>query len=454
VLEPGEVVLEPGASYASPGLFAAWSPAGLDGVSARFHDLLRRVRPTVERKVLVNTWEAVYFDHDLGRLTALADAAADVGVERFVLDDGWFRGRRDDTRALGDWTVDPEVWPDGLHPLVEHVHRLGMDFGLWVEPEMVNPDSDLARAHPDWVLAAHRDRPPTWRHQQVLDLAHPGAYAHVRDALVALLEEYPIAFLKWDHNRDLVDVPGAHAQTLAFYRLLDELRERRPTLEIETCASGGGRIDLGVLSRTDRVWPSDTIDAVERQRIQRWTTLLVPPEMLGSHLGGPVAHTTGRAHRLELRAATALLGHLGIEWDLTGIDDAARESVRAWVSLHKQARPLLATGRLVHGDHPDPAVQVTGTVGRDAAEAWYVVAVTAMPATQHLGAVRLPGLDPSRRYLLEDVTPTEGQHGLDLRPTRAVWSGTRQPGAVLGEVGVRLGPMAPDTARVLRVVAE
>jgi alpha-galactosidase len=176
--------------------------------------------------------------------------------------------------------------------------------------------------------------------------------------------------------------------------------------------------------------------------------------MLGSHLGGPVAHTTGRTHRLELRAATALLGHLGIEWDLTGIDDAARESVRAWVSLHKQARPLLATGRLVHGDHPDPAVQVTGAVARDAAEAWYVVAVTAMPATQHLGAVRLPGLDPSRRYRLEDVTPTEGQHGLDLRPTRAVWSGTRQPGAVLGEVGVRLGPMAPDTARVLRVVAE
>ncbi len=157
-----------------------------------------------------------------------------------------------------------------------------MDLGLWVEPEMVNEDSDLARAHPDWILRGRSALPDTWRHQQVLDLQVPGAYAHVRDALLALLGTYDIAFLKWDHNRDLIDVthdgrPAVHGQTLALYRLLDELRAAHPALEIETCASGGGRVDLEILTRTDRIWPSDTIDALERQRIQRWTSLLVPP---------------------------------------------------------------------------------------------------------------------------------------------------------------------------------
>ena len=246
------------------------------------------------------------------------------------------------------------------------MHELGLDFGLWVEPEMVNVDSDLARAHPDWILRAHTALPDEWRHQQVLDLSVPAAYAHVRDALLALLADHDIAFLKWDHNRDLVDVPGSRAQTLAFYALLDEVRAAHPAIEIESCASGGGRIDLGVLARTDRVWASDTIDAVERQRIQRWTTLVVPPEMTGAHLGGPTAHTTGRTHRLELRAATALLGHFGIEWDLRGVSDDERSLVRDWVDLHKRVRPVVASGRLVRSDHPDPSVVVTGVVAPDA----------------------------------------------------------------------------------------
>jgi len=354
-------------------LVGSWSDAGLDGVSARIHDFLRRTtaRRSAERKVLVDTWEAVYFDHDPDTLTDLARAAADVGVERFVLDDGWFRGRRDDRRGLGDWTVDADVWPDGLAPLIERVHGLGLDFGLWVEPEMVNVDSDLVRTHPDWVLRAHTALPAEWRNQQVLDLSVPGAFAHVRDALLALLADHDIAYLKWDHNRDLVDVPGSRAQTLAFYALVDELRAAHPALEIESCASGGGRIDLGVLARTDRVWPSDTIDAVERQRIQRWTMLVVPPEMTGAHLGGPVAHTTGRSHRLEFRAATALLGHFGIEWDLRTLSDDERAQVRAWVALHQRLRPVVAVGRLVRSDHPDPSAVVTGVVTPDAAEGWY-----------------------------------------------------------------------------------
>lgn len=461
LLGPGEVVLEPRETYAAPWLVGTYSEAGLDAASHRLHAWLRRHTPRSRRTrpVLVNTWEAVYFDHDLGVLTELARAAAEVGVERFVLDDGWFGSRRDDLRGLGDWEVSAEVWPEGLHPLVEVVHGLGMDFGLWVEPEMVNEDSDLVRAHPDWVLRGRSSLPPEWRHQQVLDLQHPAAYAHVRDRLLALLGEYPVAFLKWDHNRDLVDVahdgrPAVHGQTLAFYRLLDELREHHPDLEVESCASGGGRIDLEVLTRTDRVWPSDTIDAVERQRINRWTSLLVPPELLGNHIGGPVAHTTGRTLPTGFRGATALLGHLGIEWDLRALSAEQRAEVAAWVALHKRVRPLLATGRLVRGDHHDPAVVVTGIVAEDAREAWYVVATVDTPLTQSVGPVRLPGLDPATSYEVRDETPADpGAHRAFIGGHWLDGPGVRVDGRSLGTVGVGFPPLAPEAAHVLHVVA-
>ncbi len=456
LLGPGEVVLAPGASYTSPTLVASYAADGLDGVAARVHAWLRRVRPlTRPRPVLVNTWEATYFDHDLDRLAELVDAAAEVGVERFVLDDGWFRGRRHDRAGLGDWTVDAEVWPAGLHPLAERVAAAGMDLGLWVEPEMVNVDSDLVRAHPDWVLRGRAGLPDEWRHQQVLDLRVPGAYAHVRDALLALLAEYPIAFLKWDHNRDLIDVGTAvHGQTAALYALLDELGAAHPDVEIETCASGGGRVDLGVLTRTDRVWASDTIDALERQRIQRWTSLLVPPERLGSHLGGPVAHTTGRRHTAAFRGATALLAHLGIEWDLSGLDADQRAEVAAWVRLHQRLRPLLATGRLVHGDHPDPAVLTTGIVAADRTEAWYTVALVDSTVTQGPTPVTLPGLDPERRYRVVDRTPAGHQAVGFLGSSWLDGEGHVSSGRALAALGVRLPVQLPETARVLHATAQ
>jgi alpha-galactosidase len=461
LLALGEVTLPGGAAYTTPWLTGSWSDAGLDGLAARLHAWQRRTRPRPlpPRPVLVNTWEAVYFEHDLDRLTDLADVAHEVGVERFVLDDGWFRGRRDDTAGLGDWSVDPAVWPQGLHPLVRHVHGLGMDFGLWVEPEMVNEDSDLAREHPDWVLRGRRGLPPRWRHQQVLDLQHPAAFAHVRDALLALLDEYDIAFLKWDHNRDLVDVahagrPAVHGQTLAFYDLLDVLREAQPGLEIESCASGGGRVDLGVLSRTDRVWTSDTIDALERQHIQRWTSLLVPPEVMGAHIGSPVAHTTGRTHRLGFRAATALLGHLGVEWDLTRASAAERGALAAWVALHKRLRPLVATGTVVHGDHPDPALLLTGVVSPRAEEAVFVVAAVATSSTQTPVPVPLPGLRDDLRYAVRRVGPDDDDGSTPVDPG-AAWlsTGVTLPGSVLGDVGVALPVMHPETALVLQCTA-
>ncbi len=247
LLLPGEISLDEGESYTTPWAVGSWGD-GLNALQARFHSELRArpVHPVRPRPVTLNTWEAVYFDHDFDKLTELARRAASVGVERFVLDDGWFRGRRDDTAGLGDWYVDEKVWPDGLGPLIEQVKAAGMEFGLWVEPEMVNLDSDLARAHPDWILRGREELPVPARQQYVLDLANPEAWQYVHDRLDALLAEYDIAYLKWDHNRDLVEAgdaatgrPRVHANVLALYRLFDELKRRHPGLEIESCASGG-----------------------------------------------------------------------------------------------------------------------------------------------------------------------------------------------------------------------
>ena len=330
LLAPGEVHLEPGETYAAPTVVFVHSTEGLDGLSRRLHRSLRARpgHPNRPRPLTLNTWEAVYFETDLDHLSALAEQAARIGVERFVLDDGWFGGRRHDRAALGDWVVSSDVWPHGMAPLVDHVKALGLEFGLWFEPEMVNDDSDLMREHPDWMLRPADGAPREWRHQQLLDLTIPAAWQQLYDRISGLVGQYRIDYLKWDHNRDLleavhtrdtasgqmVDAPAVHQQTLAFYALLDALRAAHPGLEIESCSSGGARVDLGVLERTDRIWTSDCNDALERASIQRWTSLLVPPELIGSHIGPPTAHTTHRTVDLGFRMLMAAQGHAGLEW--------------------------------------------------------------------------------------------------------------------------------------------
>lgn len=458
LLGPGEVRLARGESYVSPWVYGSYGEQGLDALAARFHAWLRArpQHPRSPRPVTLNTWEAVYFQHDLTRLTELADAAAAVGAERFVLDDGWFGSRRDDTSGLGDWYVSDEVWPDGLQPLVEHVTSLGLQFGLWVEPEMVNPDSDLARAHPDWVLRLPDRLPRAARSQQVLDLARPEAFAHILGRLDALLTEHDIAYLKWDHNRDLVDaghgpdgVPGVHGQTLAAYRLLDELRARHPHVEIESCSSGGARIDLEILQRTDRVWASDCIDALERRAIQWWTTLLVPLELMGAHVGSASSHVTGRTASLGFRAGTALFGHLGIEWDLQQADTAQRAELAAWVTLYKDVRALLHSGVNVHADPVDPAVQVHGVVAHDGADALFAIASLGTSAQLPAVAVALPGLDPDATYHVRPQAP--GHVTRSGWPT-PWWSpeGIRATGRVLERVGVRPPHLSPEELVLLR----
>ena len=415
LLQPGEVVLAEGATYTTPWVYVAAADDGLDGLAASWHTWQRSLASHPEvQPVVLNVWEAVFFDHDLSRLRGIADRAARVGVERFVLDDGWFRHRRDDTAGLGDWWVDASVWPDGLDPLVEHVRGLGMEFGLWFEPEMVNPDSDLFRAHPDWVLSAGPRRPMLERHQLVLDLTRPEVRDYLFDRVSAVLAEHPIDFVKWDHNRDLLEAgtgrragaPAVHEQTLAFYQLLDALRDSHPTVAWESCASGGGRIDFGVLEKVQRFWGSDMTDALSRQQIQRWTTQLIAPELVGAHVSSPVSHTTGRHLDLDFRAATALFCSFGIEWDLREADDGDLDRLAEWVARYRRFRSLLHSGRMVRPASSDPAVLLHGVVSADRDEA--LVAHVQLDESAHSRGVtvRLPGLDPEAAYELRWEGPT------------------------------------------------
>lgn len=457
LLAPGEISLAPDETYRSPDVLAGYSDTGLDGVSERFHRHLRMRpgHPVSPRPATLNTWEAVYFDHDLARLTELADRAAELGIERFVLDDGWFGGRRSDASSLGDWVVSGQVWPAGLGPLVEHVTGLGMQFGLWVEPEMINPDSDLFRAHPDWVLAPAGRLPPPARHQQVLDVARPEVAALLFDRLDGLVKEYPISYFKWDHNRDLVDAThagraGVHAQTVAVYALLDRLRAANPGLEIESCASGGARIDLGILQRTDRVWVSDTNDARERQDIQRWTGLLLPPELMGTHVGPPRSHTTSRTQSLSFRVATALFGHFGVEWDISAAAEPERAALGAAVAAYRRLRPLLHTGTAVHADYPDPGATLSGVVALDRGWALFSYARLTTGPGETPPPLTFPGLDPKRHYRIRPLAPAGEPEFGHRRPPGWLADGVViLAGRVLATIGLAAPVLDPEQALLL-----
>ncbi len=454
LLAAGEVQLHHGHSYCTPMLVLAHSSNGLTNASRSFHSYARSLQParTTPRPVHLNTWEAVYFNHDLGTLTSLATAAAAVGIERYVLDDGWFHQRRNDTAGLGDWWVDPAVWPDGLTPLVNHVRSLGMQFGLWFEPEMVNPDSDLFRAHPEWALHDLRYPMVQGRHQLVLNMALPEVRDYLFASISAVLSAHDISYVKWDHNRPIIG-GMANAQTLGTYALFESLTRAFPHVEFESCASGGGRVDMGIAPYVHRFWTSDSIDALDRVSIQRGFSMLMPPEVMGAHIGGPVCHTTGRRHTMSFRAATAMFGWLGVEWNILEASERERERLAEMIALHKTHRTLLHSGLVFRGDHPDHTVVVHGIVAADKSEALVNVTRVASGTSTHTAPVQVQGLDAHATYEIHIVlAPTvyalHRAHPEWMLHTN-VFSIT---GAQLASVGINMPALMPESAMVLHLV--
>nr|WP_070958729.1 alpha-galactosidase [Hyphomonas sp. Mor2] len=461
---PGELSLAPGDRYRTPPLYAGYSPRGYSALSRTFHHHLRhavlddRIRRK-PRPVHYNTWEAVYFDHDAEKLFALAEQAAAVGAERFILDDGWFGARRNDKAGLGDWWVSEAVYPDGLRPLIEHVTGLGMEFGLWFEPEMVNPDSELFRKHPDWILRAERVEQVPFRGQYVLDLTRAEVTDYLFDRLHDLLSVHDISYVKWDMNRD-VHHPGSRAgtcgraamarQTRALYGLIDRLRQAHPDLEIESCSSGGGRADYGILRRTDRIWTSDSNDALDRQRIQRGASHFFPLEIIGAHVGPKTCHITGRRLTMQMRVATALFGHMGMELDLLKESEKDLEILKAGIALHKKHRELIHAGDFHRLETP-AHVNAVGVVASDRSEALFSWCNMTGHRETLPGRIYVPGLDPARTYRTRIVWPDPVRSISKPSVIEALTldqDGAVLPGEALAQAGLQVPLLHPETCLI------
>ena len=448
VLAIGGHTIPPGETYATPPLYVTRSGEGLNGVSQAFHTHLRNhilhfAHSDRPRPVHYNCWEAVYFDHDLDTLRDLADRAAALGVERFVLDDGWFKGRNDDTSSLGDWVVDPYKWPHGLAPLIDHVTNIGMSFGLWVEPEMVSEESELFRRHPDWVYG-----PPDQvrgRNQLALDLAKPEVADYLFEQIDALLFENPIEYLKWDHNRALPMADGA--QVPALYALFDRIRAAHPMVEIETCASGGGRIDFGILAHTQRMWLSDSNDALERVRIQRGASYFFPAEITGSHVGPRVCHTSGRTLPMQFRAGVAGSRSMGLEMDLRELTPAEEEEIRRAIDHYKARRTMLQDARLHRLESSDPAVLAELHIAADGSAFVLFSAQTAASDQQLARPLRLAGLDAAARYRVRLENPGDVPNVLNRGPRNPLVAGepVTLSGTALMQLGLQLPNAFPNT---------
>ena len=457
LLLPGEVQLAPNESYVAPTLISVYSHTGLDGIASAYHQHLRArsIHPVRPRPLTLNMWEAIYFEQNEEKIKELIDVAAEIGIERVVLDDGWFHSRRNDTSGLGDWVIDPAVWPEGLSPIIKYINDKGIEFGLWFEGEMVNPDSDLYRAHPEWILHEGDRVPPLWRNQLVLDLGHEGAYKHVLEQTSAILSAHSIAYIKWDHNRVLVDAghlgkAGVRRQTQAIYRLFAELKKRHKGLEIESCASGGARVDLGVIDYVDRFWTSDNNDALARQNIQRWTSQVIPPEMLGTHIGPTHGHQTGRTLELSMRAITALFGHAGIEWNITQATADERANLATWAKYYKDNRALLHSGKSVRIDYPDEHGYLHGVISADTKKSIFAYVQLTPTVTIHPASLKFAGLDAAANYLVKAVYPAGKPRFMLITPPQWM-DGITMSGSALATIGVSAPILAPANVVLIEI---
>ena len=349
-----------GEAFQAPEMVMVYSEAGLNGMSQTFHKLYRTrlARGTWRDKVrpiLINSWEAFYFDFDAPKLLGLADAAADLGMELFVLDDGWFGKRNDGTSSLGDWYPNEEKLKGTLKELAEKINAKGLKFGLWIEPEMTNKDSDLYRAHPDWLLAEQGKRICHSRNQYVLDFSKREVREYIGDMLENLLAEVPVSYIKWDLNRTFSEVFSngndreyqgkvCHKYVLGVYELYERLTSRFPHVLFESCASGGARFDPGMLYYAPQGWTSDDTDAIERLKIQYGTSMVYPVSCMGSHVSASPNHQTNRVTPIETRADVAYFGTFGYELDLLKLSEEEKAEVRRQIAFMKEKRELIQKG--------------------------------------------------------------------------------------------------------------
>ncbi|WP_405486764.1 alpha-galactosidase [Streptomyces sp. NBC_00096] len=424
-------ILRPGESLRTPAFHGLYTPHGFGAASRAWHGHIRDhvlPEPGRERPVVYNSWEATGFDVDQAGQIRLARLASGLGAELFVLDDGWFGARRNERAGLGDWTAHPGAFPDGLRPLADEVHRLGMEFGLWVEPEMVNRDSELYRAHPDWVIHSPTREATELRSQLVLNFARPEVEAWAGRTLDGLVREHRVSWLKWDANRPFTEAGWEGSpdpdrlwidHTRAVYRVMDRLRAAHPGLRIEACAGGGARADLGILARTDQVWTSDNTDPVDRIAIQDGFSQLFPALVMAAWVTDSPNVSTGRRTPLRFRFHVAMAGALGLGGDLTGWSGEELDEAAALVARYKEIRPLVQYGLQHRLGAPDGVTAVhyaAADGGEHAVLAWRPSARFGhQPAP-----VALPALDPGAHYLDPDLGRVHSgavlvRRGIDFR---------------------------------------
>jgi Alpha-galactosidase len=412
-------LLEPGETFTAPEAVLVYSDEGIGGMTRTFHDLYRghlirgeyRDRP---RPVLINNWEATYFDFNTEKLLSIAREASRLGIEMLVMDDGWFGSRSSDNCALGDWKVNEQKLPGGLRYLVDEVNQLGMQFGIWFEPEMISPDSDLYRAHPDWAIQIPGRTPSLSRCQYVLDFSRREVREYVYESVRAVLKSANITYVKWDMNRQLSDLGSSalpagrqgelfHRYVLGVYELQERLITEFPHLLLENCSGGGARFDPGMLYYSPQIWCSDDTDAVERLSIQEGTAMLYPLSTIGAHVSDCPNHTVGRSTPFETRGYVALAGTFGYELDVTRIPQEDRDRIPAQVAMYHQYNGLIRRGdysRIASfaENHVFDCWQVTS---KDKTEALVTFIQVLGRPNVHSMRIRLKGLDENTRYRVE-----------------------------------------------------
>ncbi len=411
--------LEAGQEFVAPEVILAYSANGLGGMSRTYHDLYRNhlIRSPYKNKkrpILINNWEATYFNFDTQKLIDIAKEAKKAGIEMLVMDDGWFGYRNDDNSSLGDWKVNENKLQGGLPYLVSEVNKIGMKFGIWFEPEMISPDSDLYRAHPDWAIAITGREPVKSRNQYVLDLTREEVVDYVYECVASILRSANIEYVKWDMNRQLADLGSvylgrenqgelSHRYVLAVYALQERLCKEFPNLLLENCSGGGARFDPGMLYYSPQIWCSDDTDAIERLGIQEGTSLIYPLSSMGAHVSDCPNHTVGRVTPFATRGHVALAGTFGYELDITKIPEADRAMIPQQVEMYHKYNDLVREGDYyrIASFRENHQFDCYAVVAKDKSEALVTFVQVMNRPNQHSRRIRLSGLDPKKQYHLE-----------------------------------------------------